>query len=46
MANGQYPYVFNNDGPDGSFAVNTPIDLWDVSLGGTSLGTVKIPTMR
>ena len=36
--------MFNNDGPDGSFAVDTPIDLWDVSLSGQSLGTVKIPS--
>jgi hypothetical protein len=44
VANGQYPYVFNNDGPDGSFAVDTPIDLWDLSLWGQPLGTVHVPT--
>jgi hypothetical protein len=44
VANGEYPYVFNNDGPDGSFAVSTPIDLWDVSLGGQPLSTVQVPT--
>jgi hypothetical protein len=44
VANGQYPYVFNNDGPDGSFAVNTPIDLWDVSLTGQPLRTIDVPT--
>lgn len=44
VADGQYPYIFNNDGPDGSFAVDTPIDLWDVGRGGEPLGTVQIPT--
>jgi hypothetical protein len=44
VANGQYPYVFNNDSADGSFAVNTPIDLWDVSLTGQPLDTVHVPT--
>jgi hypothetical protein len=44
VADGQYPYIFNNDGPDGSFAVQTPIDLWDVSLWGRPLGTVHVPT--
>jgi hypothetical protein len=44
VAPGQFPYIFNNDGPDGSFAVQTPIDLWDVSLGGQPLGAVHVPT--
>lgn len=44
VAPGTFPYIFNNDGPDGSFAVNTPIDLWDVSLHGRPLGTVHVPT--
>jgi hypothetical protein len=44
VANGQYPYVFNNDGTDGSFAVSTPIDLWDTTLSGQPLGTVHVPT--
>jgi hypothetical protein len=44
VAPGTCPYIFNNDGPDGSFAVQTPIDLWDVSLGGKPLGTVHVPT--
>ena len=42
VAPGQFPYIFNNDGPDGSFAVQTPIDLWDVSLAGQPLGTVHV----
>ncbi len=44
VAPGQFPYIFNNDGPDGSFAVETPIDLWDVSPGGQLLGQVSVPT--
>ena len=44
VAPGTFPYIFNNDGPDGSFAVQTPIDLWDVSLEGRPLGTVHVPT--
>jgi hypothetical protein len=43
VAPGQFPYIFNNDGPDGSFAVQTPIDLWDVSPWGQPLGTVHVP---
>ncbi len=44
VAPGTFPYIFNNDGPDGSFAVQTPIDLWDVSLGGRPLGAAHVPT--
>jgi hypothetical protein len=44
VAGGQYPYIFNNDGPDGSFAVDTPIDLWDVSPEGRPLGSIQVPT--
>jgi hypothetical protein len=43
-AGGQYPEVFNNDGVDGSFAVNTPVELWDVGAGGQTLGQVTAPT--
>ena len=44
VADGQFPYVFNNDGTDGSFAISTPIDLWDVGFSGQPLGTVRVPT--
>src|ERR1700722_7015349 len=44
VADGQYPYVFNNDGPDGSFAVSTPIKLWDLSFSGQRLGAIHVPT--
>ena len=41
---GQYPEVFNNASSDGSFGVDTPIDLWNLSLGGRPLDTVHVPT--
>ena len=44
VVDGQYPFVFNNASADGSFGVGTPIDLFDVSLGGQPLGTVHVPT--
>lgn len=43
---GQYPEVFNNASSDGSFGVDTPIDLWDVSLSGRPLGTVHVPASQ
>ncbi len=39
---GQYPEAFNNASSDGSFGIDTPIDLWDVSLGGRPLGAVHV----
>jgi len=44
VANGQYPYVFNNASADPSFGVSTPIDLFDVSLWGQPLGVIHVPT--
>jgi hypothetical protein len=44
VSDGKYPQVFNNDGPDGSFAVATPVDLWDVTSAGTPLSQTKVPT--
>ncbi len=46
VVGGQYPEVFNNDSSDGSFGVDTPIDLWDVSLGGRPLGAVQVPASQ
>ena len=43
---GQYPEVFNNASSDGSFGVDTPVDLWNVSLGGQPLGAVQVPTSQ
>ncbi len=40
---GQYPEAFNNASSDGSFGIDTPIDLWDVSLDGRPLGAVHVP---
>jgi hypothetical protein len=46
VVGGQYPEVFNNASSDGSFGVDTPIDLWDVSLGGRPLGAVQVPASQ
>src|ERR1700722_16893334 len=41
---GTYPTVFNNDTPDGSFGVTSPIFLDNIKTDGTLLGTLNIPT--
>lgn len=46
VVDGQYPQVFNNASSDGSFGVDTPIDLWNVSLDGRPLGAVQVPTSQ
>jgi hypothetical protein len=43
---GQYPEVFNNASSDASFGVDTPIDLWDLTLGGHPLEGVQVPTSQ
>lgn len=48
--NGEYPNlndshnVWNNDGPDGSFGVTSPIFLDNITTGGKLLDTLAIPT--
>jgi len=48
--NGEYPNlndthnVFNNDGPDGSFGVTSPIFLDNITTGGRLLDTLAIPS--
>jgi hypothetical protein len=48
--NGEYPNVndshnvWNNDGPDGSFGVTSPIFLDNLTTEGKLLGTLPIPT--
>ena len=42
-ADGTYPTVFNNDGPDGSFGVTSPIFLDNITTDGKLLGTLTIP---
>jgi len=41
---GTYPTVFNNDTPDGSFGVTSPIFVDNIKTDGTLLGTLTIPT--
>ena len=43
VADGTYPTVFKNDGPDGSFGVTSPIFLDNISRDGKLLGTLTIP---
>jgi hypothetical protein len=44
VADGTYPTVFNNDGPDGSFGVTSPIFLDSITTDGFLLGTLPIPS--
>ena len=44
VADGTYPTVFNNDGPDGSFGVTSPIFLDNITSDGFLLGTLPIPS--
>jgi hypothetical protein len=44
VADGAYPYVFNNDAADGSFGVTSPLFLDEVSPWGGLLDTIKVPT--
>jgi hypothetical protein len=44
VADGAYPYVFNNDAVDGSFGVTSPLFLDEVSPWGGVLDTIKVPT--
>jgi hypothetical protein len=45
-ANGTYPGVFANDGPDGSFGVTSPIFLDNFARKGQLLGTLAIDPKR
>ncbi|MGC1902715.1 MAG: hypothetical protein WA715_02745 [Candidatus Acidiferrum sp.] len=44
VADGTYPTVFNNDGPDASFGVTSPIFLDDITTDGFLIGTLPIPS--
>jgi hypothetical protein len=44
VADGTYPTVFNNDGPDGSFGVTSPIFLDSITSDGFLLSTLPIPS--
>jgi hypothetical protein len=43
VANGNYPYVFNNDTVDGSFGVTSPLILLELSPHGFPQGIVPVP---
>src|SRR5215471_1320978 len=43
VADGTYPTVFNNDGPDGSFGITSPIFLDNLKTDGRMLGTLAVP---
>ena len=44
VADGTYPTVFNNDGPDGSFGITSPIFLDNLKINGEQLGTLAVPS--
>lgn len=44
VADGTYPTVFNNDGPDGSFGITSPIFIDNLKTNGEKLGTLAVPT--
>ena len=46
VANGNYPYVFNNALVDGSFGVTSRIFLSEMTPSGIPLGTITVPSGR
>ena len=44
IADGTFPTVFNNDGPDGSFGVTSPIYLDNITTDGKQIGSLAVPT--
>src|SRR3984957_1852664 len=46
VADGTYPTVFNNDGPDGSFGITSPIFLDDITTDGHLIGSLSIPSSQ
>jgi hypothetical protein len=46
VADGTFPTVFNNDGPDGSFGVTSPIFIDNIRTDGDFIGTLAIPSDR
>jgi hypothetical protein len=43
VADGTYPYVFNNANVDGSFGITSPIYLDQITTGGALLNSMMIP---
>jgi len=46
VANGTYPNVFSNDGPDGSFGVTSPIFLDQLTTAGALLNSLAIDSTQ
>jgi hypothetical protein len=43
VANGTFPTVFNNDTPDGSFGITSPIYIDEMTPSGTILNSTQVP---
>jgi len=46
VANGSYPGVWANEGPDGSFGVTSPIFIDEMTPSGTVVDTINVPTAQ
>jgi hypothetical protein len=44
IADGTFPTVFNNNGPDGSFGITSPIFLDNIRTDGDLIGTLPVPS--
>ena len=44
IANGNYPYVFNNVTVDASFGVTSPLYLKQITPSGCPQGVIPVPT--
>src|SRR5580692_10428703 len=44
VADGNYPYVFNNDSVDGSFGVTSPLYLREITPSGRLQGVIPVPS--
>jgi hypothetical protein len=44
VADGAYPYVFNNDSVDGSFGITSPLFLDELTPWGQLIKTIPVPT--
>ncbi len=44
IANGNYPYVFNNDSVDGSFGVTSPLFLREITPFGQTQDVIPVPS--
>ena len=41
--NGTYPFVFNNEGPDASFGITSPLFLDQMTPGGNVINSIEVP---